>query len=89
MANPVQSSQPYKSKRTMYVSRGDDLTTPSDRSLWLAFALMVTFFTIAPIWVYPIFSTVCVTLSATVGTPSMRTPPDFFGIGTPFTGGGK
>lgn len=55
MANPVQSSQPYKSKSTLHVSPDDDLTTPSDRSLWLAFALMVVFFTIAPIWVYPIF----------------------------------
>ena len=24
-----------------------------------------------------------------VGTPNMRTPPDFFGIGTAFTAGGK
>ncbi len=26
-------------------------------------------------------------LSDTVGTPNTRTPPDFFGIGTAFTGG--
>ena len=32
---------------------------------------------------------VCAILSDTVGTPNTRTPPDFFGIGTAFTGGGK
>jgi hypothetical protein len=32
---------------------------------------------------------VCAILSDTVGTPNTRTPPDFFGIGTLFTGGGK
>ena len=31
----------------------------------------------------------CAILSDTVGTPNTRTPPDFFGIGTAFTGGGK
>ena len=31
---------------------------------------------------------VCAILSDTVGTPNTRTPPDFFGIGTPFIGGG-
>jgi hypothetical protein len=35
-------------------------------------------------------TTVCATLSATVGTPRIRTPlPPTFGISTAFTGGGK
>src|SRR5674476_1151851 len=34
-------------------------------------------------------TTVWATRSATVGTPSMRTPPCDFGISTPLTGGGK
>src|SRR6266487_5179293 len=35
-------------------------------------------------------ATVWAILSATVGTPSIRTPvPDFFGISTALTGGGK
>ena len=29
--------------------------SPSSRSLWVAFALMVAIFAIAPIWVYPVF----------------------------------
>ena len=32
-------------------------------------------------------TTVCAIRSATVGTPSSRVPPLFFGIGTAFTGG--
>ena len=32
---------------------------------------------------------VCAILSDTIGMPSTRTPPDFLGIGTAFTGGGK
>jgi hypothetical protein len=35
-----------------------------------------------------ILTAVCAILSDTVGTPSTCTPPDFFGIGTPLTGGG-
>src|SRR2546429_1697364 len=34
-------------------------------------------------------TTVCAILSATVGTPSVLTPPPDFGISTAFTGGGK
>ena len=36
-----------------------------------------------------VFTAVCAILSATVGMPNIRTPPDFFGIGTALTGGGK
>jgi hypothetical protein len=36
-----------------------------------------------------IATTVCATLSATVGTPSVRTPPPALGISTARTGGGK
>src|SRR5690348_2198129 len=32
---------------------------------------------------------VCAILSVTVGMPNIRTPPDFFGIGTALTGGEK
>src|SRR5260363_440168 len=35
------------------------------------------------------FTTFCAIRSATVGTPSMRSPPVFFGMATAFTGGGK
>ena len=31
------------------------VTTRSDKSLWMAFAIMVAIFAIAPIWVYPVF----------------------------------
>ncbi len=34
-------------------------------------------------------ATVCATLSATVGTPSILVPPDALGISTALTGGGK
>ena len=36
-----------------------------------------------------IAATVCATRSPTVGTPSMRVPPEAFGISTARTGGGK
>src|SRR3954467_7908234 len=34
------------------------------------------------------FATICATRSATVGTPSTRSPPSFFGMITALTGGG-
>jgi hypothetical protein len=36
-----------------------------------------------------ILITICVIQSDTTGTSKILTPPDFFGIGTAFTGGGK
>ncbi len=35
------------------------------------------------------FTTICAIRSVTVGIPRIRVPPDFFGIGTAFTGNGK
>jgi branched-chain amino acid transport system permease protein len=55
MANSVQKSITSSSKLASPASQDDPLTSSSEKSLWLAFALMVAFFAIAPIWVYPVF----------------------------------
>lgn len=41
------------------------------------------------LWLDEKLATVCATRSETVGTPSLRVPPDALGISTCLTGGGK
>ncbi len=55
MANSVQKSITSSSKLASPASQDDPLTSSPEKSLWLAFTLMVAFFAIAPIWVYPVF----------------------------------
>ena len=55
MANSVPKSITSTSKLASPASQDDPLTSSPEKSLWLAFTLMVAFFAIAPIWVYPVF----------------------------------